>query len=444
MPVINRLPDAPFLNRSETLPMTVRDRMSDETSPANALARLLEIALELGAERDLDQILKIATTGVCQAVGCERASLFIHDDSKRELYTRVVTELEISEIRFPLMQGIVGWVAQHRQLLSVPVPAEDHRWDSSVDKRTGFKTRNILATPVLAGDQRLLGVLQLLNKRDRFAPLDEQLVQAFAAHVAVALERRRLEDEAHRALELRQAMEMGHRIQATFLPTRWPEVPGYEVASWWQPAEFVSGDYYDWLPLPQGRWGFLVGDVSGHGLAAALIMATLRAMAHVLSRTLPQASDFIETLRDSLTPDLQNSRFVTCCYVVLDPESHELTWANAGHAPAFAFDRARKRVQRLEPTTIPLGFPTITWPTTITSRVMQPGDLLVLGTDGVVEVRNPAGEMYGHARLEKLVANLASQSAEEIIAAIQHDVTTFHGLDLPPDDTTVVIVRRTP
>jgi len=424
--------------------MSAWETIENDDAPTEALARLLEIALELGSERELDQILRIATTGVCQAVGCERASLFIHDESRQQLYTRVVTELEISEIRFPLSQGIVGWVAQEKQLLSVPIPAEDPRWDSSVDRRTGFRTRNILATPVLANDQRLLGVLQLLNKHDRFSPLDEQLVQAFAAHVAVALERRRLEEEARQAIEMRQALEMGHRIQATFLPTAWPEIPGYEVASWWQPAEFVSGDYYDWLPLPDGRWGFTVGDVSGHGLAAALIMATLRAMAHVLARTVSAAEPFIETLRDSITPDLQNSRFVTCCYVVLDPRTHAIEWANAGHAPAFCYHRAKQQVHRFSPTTVPLGFPTITWPTPYSHSQLDPGDILVLGTDGVIEVRNADDVMYGQHRLEQLIAEHSHLPAEEIVARIGRDVTQFHGQRLPPDDTTIVVIKRTP
>ncbi len=408
----------------------------------NALARLLEIALELSSERDLDGILKIATAGVCSAVGCERASLFVYDEQRNELYTRVVTALEIAEIRHPLDKGIVGWVATHRTLLSVPVPADDPRWDSSVDRRTGFRTRNILTTPILAADGRLLGVLQLLNKPSSFASLDEQLLQAFAAHVAVALERRRLEDAARSAWELRQSLEMGHRIQATFLPSSLPQVPGYEVAAWWQPAEFVSGDYYDWLPLPDGRWGFAVGDVSGHGLAAALIMATVRAMAHVLARTAHDVHQFVETLRASITPDLQNSRFVTCCYAVLDPATHRLDWANAGHAPAFRYCSESKKCLRLQPTTLPLGFPLVQLSDLSSTISMGIGDVLVLGTDGIIEVRDAADEMYGSHRLEQLMRDHDGRTATDIVASISADVTQFHGREFPPDDATVVVVRR--
>lgn len=408
----------------------------------NALARLLEIALELSSERDLDGILKIATAGVCSAVGCERASLFVYDEQRDELYTRVVTALEIAEIRHPLDKGIVGWVATHRELLSVPVPANDPRWDSSVDRRTGFRTRNILTTPVLAADGRLLGVLQLLNKPAGFAALDEQLVQAFAAHVAVALERQRLEEAARTAWELRQSLEMGHRIQATFLPSSLPQVPGYEVAAWWQPAEFVSGDYYDWLPLPDGRWGFAVGDVSGHGLAAALIMATVRAMAHVLARTAVDVHHFVETLRETITPDLQNSRFVTCCYAVLDPATHRLEWANAGHAPAFLYNALSKQCVRIPPTTMPLGFPLVKFPELCSVTDLGIGDVLVLGTDGIIEVRDASDEMYSSRRLEQLVRDHHGRTATDIVSAISADVTQFHGREFPPDDATVVAVRR--
>jgi sigma-B regulation protein RsbU (phosphoserine phosphatase) len=289
----------------------------------DALPRLLELALELGSEQDPDRILRIATEGVCDAVGCERASLFLVDDARQELYTRVVTELEIAEIRHPLTAGTVGWVATHRELLSVPNPSADSRWDGRTDRKTGFTTRNILAAPVVsAHDRRLLGVLQLLNNPSGFSKQDERLVQAFAAHVAVALERKRLLDEAHVAVELRQTLQMGWRIQSSFLPTALPDIPGYEVAAWWQPAEFVSGDYYDWFPLPDGRWGFAIGDVSGHGLAASLIMASVRAMVHVLVQTVATPREFFEVLRNSIAQDLANGRFITILFLGLDIHRH--------------------------------------------------------------------------------------------------------------------------
>jgi sigma-B regulation protein RsbU (phosphoserine phosphatase) len=233
-----------------------------------ALTVLLDVALQLGPEHDLGQILQIVTSGICQASLCERASLFLVDEAAAELYTHVATELEIREIRMGMDEGICGWVASHRQIAHVSDPPHDDRWNSSVDMRTGYVTRNILAAPVISNlDDRLVGVLQVLNKaHEDFDAFDHQLIQAFAAHAATALERRRMQEELLRGQEFKHSLEMGRKIQRGFLPDRLPDVPGYDVAPWWQPATFVSGDYYDWLPLPDGRTCFVMGDVSGHGL----------------------------------------------------------------------------------------------------------------------------------------------------------------------------------
>lgn len=410
-----------------------------------ALTDLLDVALKLGTEHDLTRILQIVTNGACHSVNCERASLFLLDETENQLYTHVVTELEIREIRLGIENGICGWVARNRELAHVSNPQHDDRWDSSVDLRTGFVTRNILATPVFSNmDDRLLGVLQLLNKTGGdFQEFDTQLVQAFAAHAATSLDRRRLQQESLRAQELKQSMEMGRRIQRGFLPDSLPNVPGYEVASWWQPAEFVSGDYYDWLPLPDGRTCFVVGDVSGHGLGPSLIMASLRAMLHVLVRTVSAPDRIVELLAETIAPDLKQSQFVSFLLVSLDPATHGVQFANAGHAPALHFHSNTGEFESLEASRLPLGFPAINVGPTKTTQSMGVGDLLVLGTDGVIEVRNPAGDMFGVTRLQELVQDNNHRSATEIVAAVSDAVQSFHGDGPPADDSTLVVIRRT-
>jgi serine phosphatase RsbU (regulator of sigma subunit) len=410
------------------------------SSSVGALARLLEVALELGSAHDLDHILRIATVGVCEAVGCERASLFVYDEHRQELYTRVVTELEIAEIRHRIDTGIVGWVARNRELQNVPDPHADNRWDSTVDRRTGFHTQNILAAPVmLAGDSRVFGVLQLLNKPGGFQSFDEQVIRAFAAHVATALERQRLQLTTR---ELRNALEMGRKIQSTFLPKSLPEIRGYEVASWWQPAEFVSGDYYDWLKLPDGEWGFVVGDVSGHGPAAALIMASVRAMVHVLARTQSDPERIVELIRATIRDDLNDSRFITFLFVTLNLDTHAICAANAGHGPAYCYRAATREFERMTPTVMALGFPEIALPSPPAPPPMEPGDMLILGTDGLIEVRNERQELFGGERLLRLIRELAPLPLAELLRRVSTSVREFHGRPLPPDDTTLVIVRR--
>jgi phosphoserine phosphatase RsbU/P len=411
---------------------------------AAALSHLLDLALRLATEHDLDRILSIVTNCVCDAVDCERASLFVIDDERDELYTRVVTELEISEIRHHIDQGITGWVARHRQVVHVPQPYSDERWDSSVDRRTGFVTRNILSAPVISSiDERLVGVLQLLNKTATgFSPFDEQLIRAFATHAATALERRRLQEEARHAHELEHAMEMGRSIQRGFLPESLPNIAGYEVAAWWQPAEFVSGDYYDWLPLADGRVGFVMGDVSGHGLGASLIMASLRAMLHVLTKTPSDPDHIVDLLAETIAPDLKQTQFISFILVALQPQTHEVHFANAGHAPALHLDVRTGTFRRLEATRLPLGFPKLLSGTADPRLTMQPGDLLILGTDGCIEVRDSSEMMFGNERLQQLVRSHCSMSASEIVAVVRDSVQQFHGRPLPPDDSTLLIIKR--
>lgn len=422
----------------------IQPRQASTSRQVTALTDLLDVALQLGTEQDLTRILQIVTNGACHSVDCERASLFLLDESHQSLYTRVVTELEIREIRLGIESGICGWVAREQKLTHVSDPQHDDRWDSSFDLRTGYLTRNILAAPLISNiDSRLVGVLQLLNKTDGdFDDFDQQLIQAFAAHAATALERRRLQEESLRSQELKQSLEMGRRIQRGFLPDSLPDIAGYEVASWWQPAEFVSGDYYDWLPLPDRRTCFVMGDVSGHGLGPSLIMASVRAMLHVAARTVAEPDRIVSLLAETIAPDLKQSQFISFLLVALDPVTHDVCFANAGHAPALHYEYATGEFHRLDATRLPLGFPGINVGHVKTQFHMAPHDLLVLGTDGVIEVRDPEGTMFGEKKLQQVIESVKDRSAAGIVDVVSQTVQAFHGLLPPADDSTLVIVKR--
>src|SRR5258708_4297806 len=143
------------------------------------LTKLMEITGRLAAQTELGPILEIITEGACQALECERASLFLYDEKRRELYTRVATDLEIHEIRTSIDTGFNGWVGRNKRALNVSDPASDERWNASIDRQTGFQTRAVLAAPLISPrDERLLGTLELLNKKSRqaFDQADENLL----------------------------------------------------------------------------------------------------------------------------------------------------------------------------------------------------------------------------------------------------------------------------
>lgn len=410
----------------------------------SALDRLLETTLRLAAETDLDRLLRLVTTEACGALSCERASLFLYDSSRDELYTRVVTELEIKEIRLPAGQGIAGWVATNRTLANVSDPPSDPRWDPSFDRRTGYHTRSIVAAPIFSHNgERLLGVIQLLNRSGRgFDRHDEHLLQAFASHAAVALERAEYLEAEQRQQEMQAALDAARRIQSHFLPRDLPQIPGYELAAWWLPAQGVAGDYYDVIPLPDGRLALIVADVTGHGIGPSLIMASARAMLHVLARTPNGAGRMLSLLSESISPDLNEGRFITFLLGTLDTRTHTMSFANAGHAPAFHLQRRTGEVRVLEPTSFPLGIADVAVPESKRPVEVEPGDLVVFATDGCIETRNPNGELYGLSRMTALFREHQALPAGQLVQRFQEALQSWYLPTSPDDDITLLVLER--
>jgi serine phosphatase RsbU (regulator of sigma subunit) len=409
------------------------------------LTKLMETTRHLAAQTELDPILNLVTEGACQALECERASLFLYDEARRELYTRVATELELCEIRMKIDEGINGWVGRHRRLLNVPDPQADPRWSPGIDRQTGFQTRGILVAPLISPrDERLLGTLQLLNKRDGglFDRADENLLEAFAAHAAVSLERAELLDKLHKTRELQGSLDAARKVQMRFLPERLPALPGYELAAWWQPALAVGGDYYDAVSLPDGRLALVTADVSGHGLGPSLIMASIRAMLHVLSRTISDPARILTLLNETISPDLQSGRFITFLLGALDPVRHQFRFCNAGHSPAFHLRRRTGTVRQFEPTCCPIGVVTGECHESSGPVALEPGDLMVFATDGAIEIRDAEGQMFGRKRFEQLVRDHQHVPAPELLALLKQAITGYLPGAHPDDDITIFIVER--
>ncbi|HEY2250888.1 MAG TPA: GAF domain-containing SpoIIE family protein phosphatase, partial [Planctomycetaceae bacterium] len=409
------------------------------------LTKLMEITQRLAAQTELGPILEIITQGACQALECERASLFLYDEKRRELFTRVATDLELQEIRSSIDAGFNGWVGRHKQPLNISNPASDERWNSAIDLQTGFHTRNVLAAPLVSPrDGRLLGTLELINKKSgqSFDQGDENLLLAFAAHAAVSLERIELLENFRQSRELEVSVEAARKLQVGFLPQRLPKIAGYELAAWWQPALGVAGDYYDVVRLPDERLAIAVADVSGHGLGPSLIMASARAMLHVLARTSSYPARILTLLNETITPDLKMGRFITFLLGALDIRTHTLSFANAGHGPAFHLQRRAGLVRQLEATAVPIGITADPIGESAQPVVFEPGDLVILATDGAIEQRNAEGEMFGRERFEQIVREHQQLPAHELVPLLKEEISGFYRGTHPDDDVTILILER--
>lgn len=408
------------------------------------LEKLLDLTRHLASDIELERILERITRAACDALDCDRASLYQFDPKRQEVYTRVVTELEIAEVRQHLGQGISGHVALTRQLANVPNPVDDLRWNPNVDRQTGYHTRNILAAPLLSAENHeLLGVLEVFNRREgSFDGFDEQMIEAFCQHAATALERARLIEELNVRNRLEASLDVARDVQRGFMPSRLPEVTGYELAVWWLPNQAIGGDYCDVLRLRDGRLGLVIADVSGHELGPSLIMASVRAALRALTLEYASPRVLLELLSRALGPDLQNGRFITIALAAIHTELHTLEFANAGHAPALLYRAGQREFTTLEASGMPLGV--LDEPSFDGNKTLQlaAGDLVVLCTDGIVEAMNDRDEQFGHARLKALVAEHAAAPLDALVQAVARSVESHYVGASPADDLTILVLRR--
>ncbi|MFN0016769.1 MAG: PP2C family protein-serine/threonine phosphatase [Pirellulaceae bacterium] len=405
------------------------------------LNRLLEVTRVLALEIDLGRALDAIVKEASNALQCERALLYQYDPKRETLFTTAGTEVPVY---LKIDQGIAGYVARQRLMVNVPDTAQEPRWDSTYDKATGYNTKTILAVPLVAArDGRLLGVLEMLNNiGGPFDSDDESLAIAFSNHAAAALDRARLVEDIQRRKELEASLNIAREVQRRFMPSQMPQIEGYEAATWWFPNEAVGGDYCDVIPLTDGRTAFCIADVCGHGLGPSLLMASVRASIRtlLLSEASPQV--LLESLGRALVDDFQHGAFVTMVMAMLDSKRHEVSFANAGHAPAMLYRAADRSFVELESTGLPVGV--IDPPSCPLGPVlaMHPGDILVLGTDGIVESMDQRGTQFGNERLQECIVKGASGPLPELVRNIGRAVELHYVGDSPPDDLTLLAVRR--
>jgi serine phosphatase RsbU (regulator of sigma subunit) len=246
--------------------------------------------------------------------------------------------------------------------------------------------------------------------------------------------RRAQEDREREARELRAAQVIQHQL----LPKELPSLPGWRLAAYYRPARAIGGDFYDFLELPDGQVALITGDVTDKGIPAALVMATTHSVLRGDAPGLVSPGAMLERANDPLYPDIPAHMFVTCLYAVLDPVSGRLRYANAGHNLPYV--ATAKGVRELRASGMPLGaMPGLTYEES--EAYLAPGESILLHSDGLVEAHNPAGEMFGFPRLQKIVEN--SGGSEHLIDECLTELREFVGSDWEQeDDITLVALER--
>ncbi|MGA7590733.1 MAG: GAF domain-containing SpoIIE family protein phosphatase [Candidatus Sulfotelmatobacter sp.] len=397
-----------------------------------SLQKLQKAAQKISSILDLDQLIENIVTEVSHSFGLLETSVYLHDEARREMVMGGVHGCSIHQKGFRLKigkEGMVGYVASTGQMRYAPDVHKDEYYIGCEES-----TQSEVAIPLHVGE-RLGGVFTASHPDlDAFPRQQLRLLQALCDHIAVAI------DNAHRFQSERAAREAMSReaeearaIQQALLPKASPYVPGFAISGLSIPARAVGGDWYDFIPFPDGRWGLVLADVSGKGTAAALLMSATRGMLRSLAEAACSPAEVLDKLNGLLVEDFPAGKFVTLLYAVLDPTTRSVTFASAGHLQPLLVDENGPRFLDTE-RGLPLGLSCGDYSESTVG--LSPGSRLVFYSDGISEASNLEDEEYG---LDRLAQHVSCPGASAI--SVLDDVRAFANGVALRDDASVVFVQ---
>jgi phosphoserine phosphatase RsbU/P len=406
---------------------------------------VLNVSRKLSVTADLDSLLDFINDSVVDLLECERSSIWLHDAARDELWTKSASGMAAAggQIRIPATTGLAGATFRGAALIHVEDAYADARFNPDTDRRTGFRTRSILAMPMLDLDRKPVGVVQAINKAGGggFTDADEQMIQLVADQAGVAIQRYHLQQQAIEGIALRKELDLARKVQEQMIPKTTPDVPGLEAAGWTRPASMNGGDCFDLWKLPDGRLGIFLADASGHGIAPALVVMQARTLVRTLSETDPDPGSLLMRVNARLADDMVPGRFVTAFLGFLAPDTGRLDWFSAGHSPVLVRPRCDDPIADLLPTAPPLGILPDLSPDPASPIQLAPGGWLAVISDGLSEAFDPAGELFG---IERLIETLQQTDChpETTLALLRAAMLKWQGKEEPIDDQTAVVVRR--
>ncbi len=418
---------------------TFPNAVSSEVLPVRALPsdlvedlqRVQKAAQKIASILDLDQLIDSVVNDVAQSFGCLEASVYLHDEARHDMVMAGVRGCTIHKKGFRLKigtEGMVGYVASTGQLRYAPDVRRDEYYIACE-----HSTLSEVAIPLRVGE-RLVGVFTASHPAlDAFPRQQLRILQALCDHVAVAVHNaRQLQSErAERAALDREAQE-ARAIQQALLPKSSPYIPGFVISGLSVPARAVGGDWYDFIPFPDGRWGLVLADVSGKGTAAALLMSATRGVFRSLAEACCTPGEVLTRLNELLVNDFPAGKFVTMVYAVLNPSTREVVFANAGHLLPLFIDHEGEHFLDTE-RGLPLGLSCGDY--SETRVTLSEGSRLVFYSDGITEAVNANEEEYGLCRLAEHAVKPGASAV-----SIVDDVRSFADGSGVRDDASVVFV----
>lgn len=402
------------------------------------LQQVLAAARQIHSTLDLDTILATFLELSIRELDCEGGTIYVFDHDTGHLESRhVISPRPVDGICLKLGEGIAGRVAQSGEPAIVEDTALAEGFSSVVDERTGFHTVNTIAFPLADEQGRMIGVLQLVNKRDGdFAADDVELLRELSVFVALAIRNATAFRVALEKVRLDEELAVARRIQEMILPHERVVVPGFQLASAFAPCLETAGDYYHVFPEEGGAVVALM-DVSGKGVAAAMVSFGIHAFLSVELGRGGELTEVARRLNEFLVADLGGEKYATGILLRVRAE-RRIEYVSGGHPPLL--HRLHGEVRRLPSTALPFGLlPNAAYSS---ARLgLASGETLVLYSDGYTETVDEVEEEFGVERLVSAVAADPGDDPERLLASIHRELAAFQGGASVADDRSLLLLR---
>jgi sigma-B regulation protein RsbU (phosphoserine phosphatase) len=398
----------------------------------------------INSSLQLDQVLENIMTTSRSILKADACSLMLVDEERDELVFEVAQGPVANKLKGGLRiskgQGIAGHVYETGEPLLIENAYTDSRFNQEFDRMTGYRTQTILCVP-LKIKERVIGVSQVINKLDgsSFNQEDEETLSLLCSNAAIAVENARLHHEILRKQQIEQDLAFATGIQLSFLPREMPKLQGFRFGAHYQAAREIGGDFYDFIPLDDNRIGILIGDVSGKGVASALFMARFTSDFRLLAIREQNLERLLHRINERVCAQSCRGMFVTLLYMVLKKNSGDAVYVNAGHLPPIIWNSSEGKYATVRGSGgPPIGIVPAQQYTS--ARIsLDPGDCILLSTDGLIEAKDEQGGRFGWERTENCL-RAGGSDVESVKSRISFSLSEFAGKCPQADDTTLVLV----
>ena len=398
---------------------------------------IFEHAARISREQEIDELVRLNADFARDLIGADRCSLWLIDPPKKELWTIVAHG--VRTLRIPLGQGLIGTCILENQVLLINNADEDQRLLRSVDDSTGYRTQQVLCVPLHA-EGRVIGALQLLNKPSGFTEDDAGLLGLLAHFAASAIDSEWLRQEAESARLMRRELDLARDVQARMLPDRPTGLDRLECIGFCRPARSIGGDYYDLIPFADGQFALTLGDVAGKGIPTAVMMASIQTLLRsLLKQGVGDLAAVLSSLNSTLFETSTPERYSTLLCGVISADRRSFSYVNAGHIPPLLI-HADGRLERLPDGNCPVALlPSMTY--SQSTAALEPGDTLIIISDGIVEARNHEGDFWEEDEIDRVLLANRGASVLELPDLLCAAADNFASGAEQYDDMTVVAVR---